>query len=88
MGGGSMTKVTVHRFAERAPERQHRAADQADAGVGDHHAPDDFPSGATDAIGRSIQDRRHRFETSRETEAMNGNTMMARTKPAVSIPIP
>ena len=51
-----------HGFAERAAERQHDAADDADAGIGDHDIAHDFPGGAADAVGGLFQHRRHGLE--------------------------
>ena len=51
-----------HGFAERAAERQHDAADHADARIGDHDVADDFPGGAADAVGGLLQHRRHGLE--------------------------
>ena len=51
-----------HGLAQRAAEPQHDAADDADAGKGQHDIAHHFPGGAADAIGRFLEHRRHRLE--------------------------
>ncbi len=48
-----------HGLAERAAERQHDAADDADARVGDHDLADHLAGGAAEPVGRFLEHRRH-----------------------------
>ncbi len=51
-----------HGLAERAAEAEHDAADDADAGIGQHDVAHDFRGRGADAVGRFAQHRRHRRE--------------------------
>lgn len=51
-----------HGLAQRAAEAEHDAADDADAGIGQHHLPDDFPGRGAQPIGGFLDHRRHRLE--------------------------
>ena len=77
-----------HRLAERPSQTEHDAADHADAGVWQHHAPDDFPGRGAEPVADSCSIGGTVSNTSRMTDAMNGSTMIARIKPAVSMPMP
>ena len=51
-----------HGLAQRAPEREHHAADDADAGVGDDDVADDLEGRAADAICGLLEHGRHGVE--------------------------
>jgi hypothetical protein len=51
-----------HGLAERPPEAEHDAADDAGLGVGQHEPPDDFPGGGAERVGGLLQHRRGDFE--------------------------
>ena len=78
-----------HGLAERAAERQHDAADHADAGVGQHDIAHTLPRWCS--RGRrplpSAPAAPRRTRRARST-VMKGSTMIARISPAVSMPMP
>ena len=51
-----------HGLAERAAEAEHDAADDADAGIGQHDVARHLPGGAAEAVGGFLQHRRHGLE--------------------------
>ena len=51
-----------HGLAQRPPQRQHDAADDAHAGIGNDHAAHHFPGGAAKPVGGLLQHGRHGVE--------------------------
>ena len=51
-----------HGLPQRSAQTQHHAADDAVFGERQHDAPDDFPGGAADAVGRLFHHYRRLFE--------------------------
>jgi len=76
-----------HRFAEGAAEAEHDRADDAGARV-EEGGTDGLESGGTERVRTLALRARDRLSTSRATDDVNGITMMARIRPAASMPTP